>query len=398
MAEAIPKEKFVDDILSLGVSEVIERDHLEAALKSGKKLRVKLGIDPTSPNLHLGHAVSLWKMRAFQDLGHKAVLIIGDFTARVGDPSGREDARKPLTEAEIKENMQEYLAQAGRILDLDKVEVRHNSEWLANLGLNDVTKLLGAATAAQILKREDFAKRMEADSDITMFETFYPLLQGYDSVAVKADVELGGHDQLLNLLMGRKVQRHYGMAEQDILTTPLLIGLDGKKKMSKSLGNVIGLTDQPEDVFGKIMSLPDELMDDYFVLAAGLPKDTSSDWEPKLRKEKLAEVVVARYCGEEEGRNAKLHFEKVFSKKEINAKNLPVLKIEKLGETTFVSPVELAFKSGIAKSNSEARRLVEQGAVSLNETVKNDPDEAILIHGGEVLKVGKKSFFRIERE
>jgi len=388
MAQAESKEQLISELLTRGVVEVIEREHLEAALKSGKELRVKLGIDPTSPDLHLGHAVPLWKLRAFQDLGHKAVLIIGDFTARVGDPSGREDARKPLSEAEIKNNMQEYLAQAGRVLDLDKVEVRNNSEWLANLGLNDITKLLGAATAAQILKREDFAKRLASDSDITMFEAFYPLLQGYDSVAVKADVELGGNDQLLNLIMGRKVQRHYGMAEQDILTTPLLLGLDGKKKMSKSLGNVIGLTDAPEDMFGKVMSLGDELMNDYFVLAAGLPADTSNDLSPRERKELLAKKIVARYHGEKVAEESAEKWNKIFSKKEILAEDAQPLSVP--SGTTTIATITI---SGSAKSNSEARRLLEQGAVSLNGEILRDAEKPI---SEGLLKIGKHSFFYLK--
>ena len=393
MAQAASKEQLINELITLGVVEVIEREHLEAALKSGKELRVKLGIDPTSPDLHLGHAVPLWKLRAFQDLGHKAVLIIGDFTARVGDPSGREDARKPLSEAEIKNNMQEYLAQAGRILDLDKAEVRYNSEWLANLGLNDVTKLLGAATAAQILKREDFAKRLASDSDITMFEAFYPLLQGYDSVAVKADVELGGNDQLLNLIMGRKVQRHYGMAEQDILTTPLLMGLDGKKKMSKSLGNVIGLTDVPEDMFGKVMSLGDELMNDYFVLAAGLPADTGSELSPRDRKELLGKKIVVRYHGEKIAEESAEKWNKIFSKKEINAEEIPTLKVPEK-----ISALDLVMLTGVVESKSEARRLLEQGGVYVNDKkIELPATETLEFRGGEILKIGKKNFFKAEK-
>lgn len=393
MAQAASKEQSISELLTLGVDQVIEREHLEAALKSGRELRVKLGIDPTSPNLHLGHAVPLWKLRAFQDLGHKAVLIIGDFTARVGDPSGREDARKPLSEADIKQNMQEYLAQAGRILDLDKAEVRHNSEWLANLGLNDITKLLGAATAAQILKREDFAKRLANDSDITMFEAFYPLLQGYDSVAVKADVELGGQDQLLNLIMGRKVQRHYKMAEQDILTTPLLVGLDGKKKMSKSLGNVIGLTDSPDDMFGKVMSLPDKLMNDYFALAAGLPPDTGSDLSPRERKELLAKKIVVRYHGEKTAEEMARKWTSIFSKREINADDLPILKVPEK-----ISALDLVMLTGVPESKSEARRLLEQGGAYIDDKkIELNASDDVSLHGGEILKVGKKSFFRIEK-
>ena len=260
----------MDELLSRNVEEVMEKDHLRAALFSGKKLRVKFGIDPTSPDLHLGHAVVLRKLREFQDLGHVAVLIIGDFTAQVGDPSGRSETRKMLSADEVKHNEKEYLRHAGKVLDIKKAEIFHNNEWFARAGLAEVMQLTAAASMQQILRRADFKKRLAANVDVTMLEMLYPLLQGYDSVQVRADVELGGTDQLFNLLMGRQVQKRFGVPEQDILTVPLLEGLDGKKKMSKSYGNYIGLDDEPADMFGKVMSLPDALVSRYFIFCTGL--------------------------------------------------------------------------------------------------------------------------------
>ena len=387
-------EEQIGQLLSRSVESVIEQEHLRKALQGGKKLRVKLGIDPTSPDLHLGHAVVLRKLKEFQDLGHQVVLIIGDFTARIGDPTGRSEARKPLSEKEIKANEKEYLAQAGKIIDVKKAEVRHNSEWFLKEGVEGLFALTAAGTMQQMLRRADFKERLAAGGDVTVTELLYPLLQGYDSVKVKADVELGGNDQLLNLLAGRKVQRHFGMEEQDVLTTPLLEGLDGERKMSKSYGNYIGLTDAPDDMFGKTMSLPDPLVEKYFVFCTDLAepeiKKFKKELGPKDFKEQLGFEIVKRYHGEEKARAAREQFEKVFSKKEI-PDDIPELKVAK-----EISALDLAVMAGAAAmSRSEARRLIEQGGFEFDGEVIKNPGAVLHIKGGEVARVGKRRFVRV---
>ena len=259
-----PKEQKIRKILTHGVEEIIVKEHLEKALKSGKKLRVKLGIDPTAPDLHLGHTVPLIKLGQFQRAGHKIVLIIGDFTATIGDPSSRTEARKSLSERQVKSNMKKYIDYAGKIIDVKKTEIRHNSEWLKSGGVKLFLELAKGASIQQILKREDFRKRLALGNDVSVLESLYPLFQGYDSVAVKADVEIGGRDQKLNLLMGRRIQRSFGMPEQDIMTFPLIEGTDGVRKMSKSYGNYVALDEKPNEMFGKLMTIPDSLVKKYF--------------------------------------------------------------------------------------------------------------------------------------
>jgi tyrosyl-tRNA synthetase len=386
-------EEKVKHLLDCNVEEVTLRKHLEDALHSGKKLRVKLGIDPTSPDLHLGHAVVLRKLKEFQDLGHQIVLIIGDFTARIGDPSGRAEARKPLTEADIKKNMKAYLAHAGKIIDVEKAEISHNSEWFLKEGVQRIIELSSMASMQQILKRADFKKRLAAGKDITLLEVFYPLFQGYDSVAVKADVELGGTDQTFNLLMGRQVQRHFGMREQDVLTVPLLEGLDGVKKMSKSAGNYIGLDDEPGDMFGKVMSLPDKLMGKYFLLATELDKSEvkklQKELGPRDLKARLAFEIVKLYHGDEAARAAEEKFGAVFSRGEM-PEDLPALQL-----AGRISVLDMVIASGAAKSKSEARRLIEPGAVKVDGNIKKDSNEILELVGGEVVRIGKKHFFRV---
>ena len=385
----------IDHLLSRNVETVIEKEHLWKALESGRKLRVKLGIDPTSPDLHLGHAVVLQKLKEFQDLGHQAVLIIGDFTARIGDPTGRSQVRKPLSETEIKANERAYLKQAGLVIDVKKAEVHHNSEWLLKEGVNGLFALTAAGTMQQMLRRADFKERLAAGGDVTVTELLYPLLQGYDSVKVKADVELGGNDQLLNLLAGRKVQRHFGMEEQDVLTAPLLEGLDGEKKMSKSYGNYIGLTDVPEDMFGKTMSLPDTLVEKYFLFCTGLSateiESLKNELGPKELKERLGFLLVSRYHGEKQARMAQEHFEKLFSKKEV-PEDAPELKVS----GSAISALDLVMASGAAKSKSDARRLIEQGGVELGSRILKNPQEMLTVNGGEVARIGKRRFFRLK--
>ena len=388
------------ELFTRGVEEVIVREHLETALASGRKLRVKFGIDPTAPDLHLGHTVPLRKLRAFQDLGHRAVLIIGDFTATVGDPSGRSDARVPLSEKDVRANMKKYLAQAGMILDLEKTEVRYNSEWYKKAGVGFLYDLLSKVTVQRALERDDFQKRIREGHDLSIIEMVYPLLQGYDSVAVKADVEIGGTDQKFNLLTGRKIQRRFGMQEQDIMTLWLVEGTDGVRKMSKSLGNYIGLYDTPEDMFGKVMSIPDELMEKYFIALTDTPMDEivgiKTDLEQgraKLRDVKLilAERITRLYHGAELAHRARDQFIRVFSRKEMP---------EKMAETKVKgrvwNVVELLVATSLASSKSDGRRLVEQGAVELNGHLLGDPHEELTLTGNDIIKVGRRRFLSVD--
>lgn len=375
-------------LLDRGVAEVIVRKHLETELKSGRKLRIKFGIDPTSPDLHLGHAVLLRKLRQFQELDHKIILIIGDFTAQIGDPSGRSETRIPLSEKEIKENMKNYLSQAGKVIDSRKAEIHYNSEWFKKNGLAVILELTKSASIQQTLEREDFQKRLSERNEITVLEMMYPLLQGYDSVKIKADLEIGGTDQKFNLLMGRRVQRHFSLPEQDILTVPLLEGTDGVRKMSKSFNNYIGLNENPNNMFAKIMKIPDALISKYFTLLTD--GDTPKNMKPYESKKLLAETIVKIYHSGEVAKKAKENFVKVFSKKEL-PNNLEELKIPKFQ----LSITELLIVAGI-QSKSEARRLIAQNAVEINGAVKKGPNEILHLHAGDTLKIGKKQFFKIQ--
>lgn len=385
----------IQHLLARNVVEVVDLKHLKESLQSGKPLRVKLGIDPTASDLHLGHAVVLRKLKEFQDLGHKIILIIGDFTARIGDPAHRAEARKPLTEAEIKKNMEKYLTQAGKIVNLKKAEVFYNSRWFLKEGMAKMIELSSTASIQQVLHREDFKERMNRHQDITLTELLYPLLQGYDSVEVKADLELGGTDQTFNLLMGRRVQRRFGMKEQDILTVSLLEGLDGVKKMSKSLDNFIALDDEGAEMFGKIMSLPDKLISKYFLLATDLEEEEIKSLEKSLSprdfKARLGFEIVKIYHGEKAAEKAKRDFESIFSKKEI-PEDVQILNIK----NKSISSLDLVVLSGVVKSKSEARRLIQQGGLEVQGKVFKNPQEVMNLEGGEAVKIGKRHFFRIK--
>jgi tyrosyl-tRNA synthetase len=387
------KEEKIASLLSRNVEGVIEKDHLEAALYSGKKLRIKFGIDPTSPDLHLGHAVVLRKLREFQNLGHLVMLVIGDFTAQIGDPSGRSQTRRSLSASEVKKNEKEYLRHAGKILDLKKIKLFHNNDWFGKQPLGKIIQLTNAASLQQVLRREDFQKRMARDEDITLLEILYPLFQGYDSVQMKADVELGGTDQLFNLMMGRRIKKQFDMPEQDIMTLPLLVGLDGEKKMSKSYGNYIGLDDTPSDMFGKMMSLPDPLVEKYFLLCTDIPEKEIAEFRktlgPKELKERLGFEIVKLYHSEKAAREARENFEKIFSRKEI-PNDIPELKIKEIELTAL----DLAMQTGTQKSRSDARRLIEQGGFEYDGAVIKDAQSILSINDGAVLRVGKKNFFR----
>jgi len=377
----------IDRLLNRGVEEVIEKSSLEKKLKSGKKLRIKLGIDPTKPDIHLGHTVPLRKLRQFQEAGHKAVLIIGDFTAQIGDPSGRSEERPPLTEREVRKNLKNYLRQAGKVLDLKKTEIRYNSEWLG-CDPKIFLKLAALATSQQILERDDFQKRFREGSGPTLLEMMYPLCQGYDSVMVKADVEIGGTDQKFNLLMGRRLQRRFNQPEQDVITLPLIEGTDGVRKMSKSFGNYIGLEEKPKDMFGKIMSIPDPLIGRYFEFLTDQERPESVS--PYNQKLLLAEIIVSAYHSQLAAVKAREEFLRVFSRKEV-PNDLPAVKIDS-HQLTILDLVVAA--SG--KSRSEARRLISQRAVVLSERTCSDPAENVFPHSGDILKIGKRTFYKLQ--
>lgn len=387
----------IDTLLSRNIENVIDEKHLRAALLSGKKLRVKFGVDPTGPNIHIGRAVTLWKLREFQDLGHKIVLIIGDFTAQIGDPSDKLEKRPFLSKDDIKKNLKHYLAQVDKILDIKKTEVHYNSEWLKKMTFREISELAENFTFQQMLERRNFKDRLESHQEISLREGLYPLMQGYDSVAIKADVELGGTDQLFNLFAGRKIQERYGQKPQDIMTNKMLLGLDGRK-MSTSWGNVININDAPEDQFGKVMSVHDDLIISYFEFATdvsteeikGFSEELEAGINPKAMKEKLAFEIVKRYYGEKAAKAAAEHFESIFSKREI-PDTIPELKVK----SNVILPVDLIMLSGVVSSKSEARRLVEQGAFDVGGTVRKDPKTPIELKGGETIRIGKRHFFRV---
>jgi tyrosyl-tRNA synthetase len=370
--------------------DVIPRDELDRRLRSGETLRVKLGIDPTAPDIHLGFVVVLKKLREFQDLGHTAVLVVGDYTARVGDPSGRSKTRPVLSPQEIEENTRTYLDQAYLVLDRERTEVRRNSEWLANLSLANIIELTRATTVARILERDDFSKRFSAGDPITLTELLYPLMQAYDSVALDADVELGGTDQLYNLLMGRHVMEYYGKEPQCVLTTPLLVGTDGVMKMSKSIGNYIGVTDPPNQMFGRVMSIPDPLMPDYYALLLDRPMPEA---EPVEQKRELARSLVRRFHGEEAAAEAERTFDAVVSRRvpdDVPEVRLPV-------DSDEIWIVDLITLAGFAATNGEARRFIRGGAVRLDGEVINDEALSLQSAGitGKVLQVGKRRYARL---
>lgn len=389
------KEK-IEELLTRGVDEVIIKEHLEERLKSGKKLRVKFGIDPTSSNLHLGHSVPLRKLKQFQDLGHQVILLIGDYTATIGDPSGRSEARKMLSRADVRENMKDYQAQAAKILDIDKVEIRYNSEWYDKFGASFLFEITSKFTVAKMLEREDFQRRIKEDVDVSIMEVIYPLMQGYDSVELNADIELGGTDQKLNLLMGRKVQRRYDKPEQDIITVPILEGLDGVNKMSKSLNNYIGLSEDSSGMFGKIMSIPDGVMRKYFRLLTDVSEEEIEKMKDVIRENKLnpkdvkirlAKEIVSMYHGTEEAEKAAGVWESTFSKGEFPEDAL-IVEGDKDARLA-----DVLVEKGIVDSKTEFRRLVEAGAVSEYPDIKIiDPNETI--QKDRKIKIGKKIFIQ----
>jgi tyrosyl-tRNA synthetase len=392
------REAFVDLLLSRGTVDVVVREHLRARLLGEQPLRVKLGVDPTRPDIHLGHYVCFRKLRQFQALGHQVVVIIGDWTARIGDPSGRSSQRPMLTSEEVRANAETYLEQFFKVVDVTKAEIVWQSTWFGNFTLEDVIRLASKYTVAKLLTREDFAKRYEEGSPISITELLYPLLQAYDSVAIQADVEIGGTDQLFNLLVGRDIMREYGLEPQDILTVPLLVGTDGHLKMSKSYGNYIAVNDPPEEMFGKIMSIPDHVLGDYFRLLTDIPDEEidlmivemrAGRLNPRDAKEHLAFVIVSDLHSPEAAEQAREHFHRVHRLREI-PEQIPEVPVP--GRARVLDYVVLA---GFARSNNEARRLVQQGGVRLDGRRLDDPEEMLELHEPVVLQVGKRRFARL---
>lgn len=378
-------------------------DKLRRSLKENKPLRVKLGLDPTAPDIHIGNAIPIHKLRAFQQLGHTAVLIIGDYTAIVGDPTGVNKTRPMVSKEDVLENARTYLNQVGKILDVKKAEIVYNSQWFEKMTFSDIVKLTSRITVARMIERDDFAKRYAAKTPISLHEFIYPLMQAYDSVMVKSDVELGGTDQLFNLLIGRDLQRDYSMGAQIALTTPLLEGTDGNKKMSKSLGNCIGITEPPGEMFGKAMSIPDTLMRKYFELATDLSSEQIDKLldhgvHPRDAKVALGKAIVSRYYDSEAAERASIEFDKIFKEHRL-PEEVPEIQVPrselKDGKLWIVRLLVLC---RFASTNGEARRLVAQGGVNINNTVYNDPNLEVDINPGMILKVGKRRFAKVVLE
>ncbi|HHY24457.1 MAG TPA: tyrosine--tRNA ligase [Clostridiaceae bacterium] len=394
-------------IISKGADEIINIEDLKTKLtkaqKEGKPLIVKLGLDPSAPDIHLGHAVVLRKIRQFQDLGHKAVIIIGDFTGMIGDPTGKSKTRKQLSREDVLKNAETYEKQIFRILDKDKTEVRFNSEWLGKLNFADVIKLASKYTVARMLEREDFKNRFENHESIGIHEFFYPLMQGYDSIVLKADVELGGTDQRFNILMGRTLQKDYNQESQVAIFMPILEGTDGVEKMSKSLGNYIGVNEKPEEMYGKVMSIPDELIIKYFELATDIHPDEieeirkaldSGKTNPRDIKMKLAHEITLLYYDNIAAEEAQKSFISVFQKKEM-PEDMPTITInDRMLVDGKIDIIKIITTAGFATSNSEARRLVAQGAVRINGVKVNDIWD-VDIENGDVIQSGKRNFIKV---
>ncbi len=394
------------ELIHRGTVEVLDENELEGklkrAIKTGIPLRIKAGFDPTAPDLHLGHTVLIQKMKHFQDLGHRVMFLIGDFTGLIGDPSGKSETRPPLTPQQVQENAGTYKEQIFKILDPEKTEVVFNSVWMQEIKSIDMIRLCAKHTVARMLERDDFKKRFQAQKPIGIHEFIYPLIQGYDSVAIKADIELGGTDQTFNLLVGRHIQKEYGQEPQVVITMPLLEGLDGVQKMSKSLGNYIGITEPPQDMFGKLMSVSDDLMFRYFELLSSLDldeikglKDGIADGRlhPKDVKTRLAQELVERFHGARAAEAAKANFEAQFSRGEV-PDDIPEFKLSPDEKTIYLPKV--LKEAGLVESTSDARRLIKQGAVSIDGN-KVQSEEIEVQAPQTVLKVGKRRFLRIMR-
>jgi tyrosyl-tRNA synthetase len=397
MKKPIVDEQKIEELLTRGVDEVIDKDNLRKKLLSGKQLRVKLGIDPTSPKLHLGRSIPLLKLKDFQELGHQIVFIVGDFTGVIGDTSDKDSERPMLTAEVIKKNMKDYTKQAGKIIDLKKCEVQYNSKWLGKLTYDKIGEQADQFSLAEFIARENIKKRLDNGKRVSLREVLYPLMQGYDSVMVKADVEVGGTDQRFNLLAGRKLQNHFKQASQDIILNPLIEGIDGRK-MSSSWGNTINLIDEPGEMFGRVMMLDDVLIIKYFTLTTRVPMIEIKKYEQELKngtnpreiKALLAKEIVTMYYSAAEAAKAESEFNKMFRDKE-RPTDIPQIKIEKKDWPI----VDLLVQLELAASKSEATRLVEQGGVKVNEAAISDWRQIVAIKTKDVIQVGKRKFIEI---
>ncbi len=395
-----PDLQKISQLLNRGTVEVQVKPDLEKKLLSGKILNIKLGIDPTGSDLHIGHMVVIRKLKEFQELGHKIILLFGNFTGQIGDPTDKTETRKQRTQTELEKNAEHYLDQAKKLLDIKKIEVAWNADWLSPMTFADVVKLSSNFTVAQMLERDMFQKRMEMKAPISLHEFLYPLMQGYDSVALKADVELGGTDQTFNLLAGRVLQKAYGQTPQDIMTVPILEGTDGKIKMGKSTGNYIGVNEEPGQMFGKVMSIPDELILRYFELAtsvsaeklAAVKKALAGGENPRNLKIELAKQLVTEYHNPKSAADAEVEFINVFTKKElpedIELKTFP---------QNSINVLELLASSGMVASKGEARRLIIQGGVKVNGEKIQSIDEMVDLKNESVIQAGKRKFLRVKK-
>ena len=406
-------EKDIEKQLSIilkGAEDVILVEELKdliiTSIENNQPLKVKLGLDPTAPDIHLGHTVVLTKLRQFQDLGHEAILIIGDYTARVGDPSGRSSLRPSLSPEKIEENAKTYMNQAFKILDESKTKVIRNSEWFENLKFSEVLNITSRFTIARMLERDDFKKRFSSNQPITIMEFLYPLMQAYDSVAIEADIELGGTDQKFNLLMGRELQKEYGQKPQIAITMPILVGLDGVKKMSKSLGNYVGVNENPNEIFGKIMSIPDNIMIDYFTLLTKLTKEEiekiKDDIEnerlnPSIAKRKLASLIIENLYDINSAKNAEDNFNKIFKDKSIPDEINEFILFKKDYPSNKIKIINLLSESKLCSSNSEARRVIEQGGIKINNKKINDINLELSLDeiNSAIIQRGKRNFIKI---
>jgi tyrosyl-tRNA synthetase len=397
------------DLIKRGATEIIQvaelREKIKRSIESNTSLKIKAGFDPTAPDLHLGHTVLLQKLKHFQGLGHQVIFLIGDYTAMIGDPSGQSETRKMLTREEVEKNAETYKRQVFKILDPEKTVVRFNSEWLSRLSGLEILELGSRQTVARMLERDDFSKRFKENREITILEFYYPLIQGYDSVAIKSDVEIGGTDQRFNLLMGRTIQKRYGLEEQIVITLPLLEGTDGIKKMSKSLGNYIGIEELPHDIFGKAMSIPDQLMLRYYELLTSRNLEEIKEMHPMEAKKMLAFELVERFHGRQAAQEALEDFKKKFTKREFPEEPDAVISLskadveEKDGKAS-IGIVRLIAKTSLVKSNGEARRLITAGAVDIEGKNIADPDEMVYFEPGKGyrLKIGKRRFALVSYE
>ncbi len=398
MVSQLDRATAVDRLLTRGVVDVVVRDDLRRKLLGERPLRVKLGVDPTRPDIHLGHYVCFRKLREFQALGHQVVVIIGDWTARIGDPSGRSVQRTMLTAEEVRANAQTYLDQFFKVVDINRAEIVWQSTWFDTFTLEDVIRLTSKYTVARMLDREDFARRYQEGSPISITELLYPLLQAYDSVAIQADVEIGGTDQTFNLLVGRDIMREMGQEPQNILTVPLLVGTDGVQKMSKSLDNYIGVTEPPEEMFGKLMSIPDWVLGDYLRLLTDIPDEEidamllgaeRGQVNPRDVKERLAFQIVADLHGVEAAERAREAFDRLFRRREL-PEQMPEIEVPAEGWI-----VQIMVQAGLASSNNEARRLIAQGGVRLDGQRVEDPDLVVRLDRPTVIQVGRRRFARL---